>query len=668
MIPDWQIPRNSMVWLLLSFGVAVVPHLERLPVWISLAITVVIVWRIQIYRAHWRVPPRSAKLLLISLSILGLIVGYDRLIGLEPMVALLIIGFTLKLLEMNQKRDALAVIYLAWFVVATGLLFERTILAALYASLAVVLITTGLIGLHQSQGYRYPLRSLKLTLKLLGQSLPLMLLLFILMPRLEPLWSVPMQRHTAKTGVGEVMAPGDISKLGRSGELAFRVTFQGETPEISRLYWRGLVLSQFDGRRWTQAGMRDYFKDGPWVQWYGESPRKWQGLIERVANPVDYTVILEPTQQQWLYALPTPIPEGEAVGLTRDFRLIYQFPVQKRLRYRVRSWLDNRTEVGQLPGWRYQNETDLPVDFNPRAQKLARQWRSESANEQVFIDRVLNWFNREFTYTLEPPLLGRDTADEFLFGQQRGFCEHFASSFVVLMRAAGVPARVVVGYHGGEINPYEDYLLVHQYDAHAWAEVWLQGRGWVRIDPTAAVAPQRIEQGFETFFEADEKFLADSPLSLVRFKHVALINWVRMQLDMLDYTWYRWVLGYDTKIQTGLITRLLGAFEPLRVGIAFLLISGVTLGLVGFAMFLSNKQNGDSRSVRAYQKFCNRLTKVGLSREPGEPPGVFARRVSLARPDLAYSVQQVTREFEMVAYNNSADDSVLIACVKVFRV
>lgn len=668
MIPVWQIPRNSMVWLLLSFVIAVLPHLERLPVWTNLAMAIVIIWRIQIYRGHWPVPVRSVKLLLVGMSVAGLVVGYGRLIGLEPMVALLIIGFTLKLLEMNQKRDALAVIYLGWFVVAAGLLFEQTIPAALYTSLAVILITTGLIGLHQSQGYKHPFRGLQLTLKLFGQSLPLMLMFFILMPRLAPLWSVPMQSHAAKTGVGETMAPGDISKLGRSGELAFRVTFQGEVPEASRLYWRGLVLSRFDGRRWTQAGLRDYYRDGPLVQWHGEDERKWQRLIERLAEPVNYEVILEPTHQQWLYALATPESGDEFVGLTRDFGLTYQFPVQKRLRYGVKSWLDYRTEADSFADWRYQNETNLPAGFNPRSVDRARQWRAESVNEQVFIDRVLGWFNREFTYTLDPPLLGRHTADEFLFGYQRGFCEHFASSFVVLMRAAGVPARVVVGYQGGEINPYENYLLVHQYDAHAWAEVWLKGRGWVRVDPTAAVAPQRIERGFDQFFETDEKFLADSPLSLLRFRHVALVNWVRMRLDMLDYAWARWVLGYDTKIQIDLITRLLGAFEPLRIGIAFLLVCAITLGLTGLTMVLNNRRNTDSRPVKAYRKFCLRLAKTGLLREPGESPGVFARRVSQLRPDLANSVQQVTREFEAVAYANQPDDGVLIARVKVFRV
>ena len=646
----FQIPRNSLAWMLFAYVAVIAPHVFWMPIWISVTAIFALFWRIQVHRGLWRFPPRWFKYLLSLFSVAGLVLGFKHLAGLEPMVALLIIGFSLKLLEMHKRRDALSVIYLAYFIAAAALLFHQTILMAAYVTIAIILVTTALMGLNQSQGYRYPLSSLRLTSKLVLQSLPLMLLLFIVMPRLGPLWQVPLQQNKATTGVSDSMSPGDFNSLGKSGALAFRATFKDKVPRPSDLYWRGLVFSKFDGRKWTQADPGDYLRSGRIVRWSNEARQPWENFIEKQGAPVTYDIILEPTQQIWLYALATPDSNDQDTGLTQDFNLVSKRPIQTRLKYGVTSYLNHRTERTGLPHWSYQNETQLPANYNPKAVSLARRLRSEVASDQAYIQRVLTWINREFTYTLEPPLLGENTVDDFLFDTKQGFCEHFASSFTVMMRAAGIPARVVAGYQGGEVNPYQNYLLVHQFDAHAWTEVWLKGEGWVRVDPTAAVAPERIENGFQDFFSKDESFSADTPLSLIRFNNVDLVNKLRLQWDRVNYAWHRWVLGYDSSLQTDFLTKLLGNTDPIRIAATFFFFSVLILVVIGLRLVLQTRKPPVSPSIKAYAQFCRALRPLGIDRQAGEAPKTFLKRIVQLRPDLEIEAERITVLFEHSEY------------------
>ncbi len=663
----YQIPRNSLAWMLLAFVSVIAPHVLWLPLWITLAAALALFWRVQVYRGLWRFPPGWFKYLLAFVSVAGLYLGFDRYTGLEPMVALLIIGYSLKLLEMHTRRDALAVIYLAYFIAAAALLFEQTIPMAIYVTLSFILVSTALMGLNQSQGYRYPLSSLRITSKLVLQSLPLMLLLFLVMPRIGPLWQVPMQQTGSKTGVSDSMSPGDFNKLGKSGALAFRVTFKDNIPEQPGLYWRGLVFSKFDGRKWSQADPGDYFRNGRIVRWQGQARQPWESKIERRGEIVDYDIILEPTQQIWLYALATPVSEDPATGLTQDFNLVTKQPVQARLKYSVRSYLNHRTEAKGLPWWRFLDETQLPAEFNPESVSLARRWRREAGTDEAYIQRILTWINKEFVYTLEPPLLGENSVDEFLFTSKQGFCEHFASSFTVMMRAAGIPARVVVGYQGGELNPYQNYLLVHQFDAHAWTEVWLENRGWVRVDPTAAVAPERIRNGFQDYFAQEPGFSENTPLSLIRFRNINWINNFRLQWDRVNYGWHRWVLGYDQSLQTGLLTKLLGNTDPIRIIGVMILSSSLILLFIALWLLRNTGKKAASPGIRAYSQFCRKLKRLGITRETGETPMQYSRRVVALRPDLKNEVQRIAGLFEQVTYREETLHlKALVAAVKKF--
>ena len=364
-----------------------------------------------------------------------------------------------------------------------------------------------------------------------------------------------------------------------------------------------------------------------------------------------------------MFTLPVASIDVANTGFTRDFRMVQNKPVSQRSQYQATSYLDYRAEV-QLADWRYLNETHLPTGFNPKTRALAQQWQAESEGTQALVNRFLSFINRDFSYSLEPPALGKHSVDEFLFASKVGFCEHFASSFVVFMRAAGIPARVVAGYQGGEINPYDNYLLVHQFDAHAWAEVWIKNQGWVRVDPTAAVAQERILDSIDTLAGAD------NPLALVNFKNFGLLNWARLQMDRLDYGWNRFVLGYDAKLQAQILSRLLGGNDVLRIGLFMVGAMALFLLLAALRWGWQLQRIRERPAVRYYRRFTAKLAKAGLPRATGEPPMLYAERVAQTRPELASEAKDITGLFVALLYKPDSkrlEDSALKRRVANFK-
>ncbi|MGQ9424704.1 transglutaminase TgpA family protein [Gilvimarinus sp. F26214L] len=654
MIPHFQVPRNSLVWLLVAQTLLVIPHLVHLPVWILLAWLATMIWRVQIYRGQWPFPGGWIKSLIVALCLAGLLSEYRRFFGIEPMVGLLITAFLLKLLEMKQKRDALVVIFLGYFVAATQFLFWQGLWTTAYAVLSLIVLTTALLGLHQAQGHRYPLRSFGTAAKLLAQSVPLMVVLFIVMPRIGSIWAVPQQEHTAQSGVSDSMSPGDFSSLTQDDSRAFRVTFEGEIPPARDLYWRGLVLSEFDGRSWTQARFNAY--DLQAVEWNRQYPADWRGLVRTEGPALKYEVILEATQQHWLYGLPLAETRDAEIGFTRDFRLVSRRPVRNRFQYQVTSRPQYSLAPETLAPEVRRRELALPRNTNPRARQLAREWRADAGSVDAYINRVLQHFNQEFTYTLEPPLLGEHPVDDFLWNSRAGFCEHFASAFTVMMRAAGIPARVVVGYQGGEVNPVKDFLLVRQADAHAWTEVWLEGRGWKRVDPTAAVAPDRIESGISSLTASERSQDGDNPFSLRNYGQYPVVLAIRLRLDALEYDWHRLVLSYDQDKQSGLLNDLLGGVTPLRVAGLLLGTGFVVVALIGLVFVIRDQRAPRDPGEKLYRRFLRRLGTQGIARRGDEGPRALAERVQQERPDLADWATEVTESFERYAYGDNVQE------------
>ena len=634
-----RLPRESLLWIFAAQFAALLPNFTHLPLWIVGAWMFAVYWRLEVYRGRRDLPGRTVKLLAVALAVGGLALSFRRWFALEPMVALLAVSFTLKNLELVTRRDAFLSLLLSYFVAATLFVFEQSIPYALYGVLCVIVITAALTAQLGSVSAR-PRRALGLSLRLLAQAVPLMLLLFIAMPRLGPLWAVPQNTSGASTGISESMAPGDFTRLSKSSDPALRISFDGPVPPPEQRYWRGLVYADFDGRRWSQGFGVDH-REGGRVYW-GES----QQPLPEVGPRYRYRVIQEPTNAPWLFAMARPVSDSKGVGETADARLVRRTPVYNRFAYEVRTW--PRETLGssdKLVDFERRRYLQLPRDGNERTRAWAEKLRGRGLSAAAISAELLRFYNGRFTYTLQPPALGRDSVDEFLFESQQGFCEHFASSYVFAMRAAGVPARVVAGYQGGEWVEQEQYLLVRQYDAHAWAEIWTPERGWRRVDPTAAVSPERIRDGLQS--AAAEEFMQDSLLPLHR---ISILNRLRLQWDMINYRWYQTVISFDSERQKGILQRILGEVSPLRM--AVLLAVPMVAALLGILLWLwlSGRRERAPCSSRLYRKFCRRLARAGIERQPGEAPRDFARRVRAQMPHLGPMAERITAAFEKAAY------------------
>lgn len=635
------LPRESLLWIFSAQFAVLLPQFTHLPLWIIGAWLLAVAWRLQVYQGRCDPPGRRIKLLAVAAGVGGLALSYRQWFALEPMVALLAVSFALKNLELVSRRDALLSLLLAYFLAATLFIFEQSIPYALYGGFCVVLITAALAA-QQSGALAQPRRALGLSLRLLAQSAPLMLLLFLVIPRLGPLWAVPQNSGGASTGISDSMAPGDFTQLSKSDKPTLRISFDGPVPPPEQRYWRGLVYEQFDGRRWSQGQSADP-RAGGRVYW---NKNRREHPLPDVGPRYRYRVIQEASNSPWLFALASPYSDTDGVGETADERLVAALPVRKRFAYQVRSWPRETLQLPEpLTEFERARNLQLPAQGNSRTRAWAQDMRARGLDPEQVAGELLERYNREFVYTLRPPALGADSVDEFLFGTRQGFCEHFASSFVFALRAAGVPARVVAGYQGGEWVAQEKYLLVREYDAHAWAELWVEGVGWQRVDPTAAVAPERIRDGLQS--AAAEEFMQDSLLPLHRF---AALTRLRLQWDMLNYRWYQAVISFDSERQQGILQRLLGEVSPARL--ALLLIAPVSLLLLGLLLWLWWNSRGEPLppAVRLYRKYCARLARQGLARRPGETPRDFLRRVQRERPQLAARAERITAAFEAAQY------------------
>lgn len=633
------IPRISLIWLLVAQALVILPHLAHLPLWFIGLWAFCAAWRLQIFRMRARYPNGLAKAALILATAAGVFWSRGGLIGLEAGTALLMATFVLKLVEMRTQRDALVLIYLGFFAVVTAYLLDSEMLSALYSVLPVTALLAAMVGLQQSRLAMQPWPTLRYAGKLLLQSLPLMLLLFVFFPRLGPLWSLPQPGSKGISGLAESMTPGDIANLGRSPEPVFRASFEGATPPRSELYWRALTLEHFDGRRWSQT------PDLPAL-----ATESWQPQ----GQSLSYSILMQSSQQRWLFALDTARTDLPGARQLSDYRLVNVSPVEQPLLYRVSSW-PQVVRDPELRPTQQRRALQLPAG-NPRARELAAELKARYSRPEQLVAALLTRFNQgEYFYTLKPPTLSGDTVDAFLFDSRRGFCAHYAGAATFVLRAAGIPARVVAGYQGGEFNRQGGYVQVHQFDAHAWVEYWLPERGWQRVDPTFAVAPERIEQGLEAALAEEGSFLEDSPLSPLRYRDVALLNQLRLAWDNLNYGWQRWVLGYQSEQQLGLLQRWFGEWDIQRLVIV-LGGGGVLLGLLMALLLLKPWQQRLDAQQRVYRRFERLLARHGVARRPGEGARDYARRAALVLPQQARQIEGFAECFEAQRYAGVASD------------
>ncbi|WP_349814416.1 transglutaminase TgpA family protein [Metapseudomonas boanensis] len=642
--------RIGLTWLLVAQVLVILPHLQHLPIWIIGLWLGCAAWRVQIFRMRVTFPNAWVKAALIIGVGAGVVLSRGTLMGLDAAVVLLVAVFILKLVEMRSQRDALVLILLGFFTQVTAYLFNDGMLAALYSLLPLSTLLAALVGLQQSRYAERSLVPLTVAGSLLLQAVPLMLLLFLFFPRLGPLWSLPMPSDKGITGLSDSMSPADVAELSQSGELAFRASFDGPVPASNQLYWRALTLERFDGRRWSQALTTRYAIGAHW---------------EKRGAPLSYSIVMQPSGKPWLFALDVGQTVEPGTRQMSDFRLERQGPVDRSLLYQVTSWPEAVREA-QGDSAALRRALQLPKQGDPRTRAWARELKQRYTDTAQLVGAVLEHFrSQSYVYTLRPPTLGSDSIDAFLFDSRRGFCAHYAGAMTFILRAAGIPARVVAGYQGGELNPAGNYVLVHQFDAHAWVEYWAPGRGWVSVDPTFQVAPNRIELGLEEAVASEESFLEGSPLSPLRYRQLAWLNQVRLTWDNLNYGWQRWVLGYQGEAQGNLFRRWFGTIDYQLLGVSLVAAAALILATVGLFLFRPWRREQDPQ-VRLFQHFERILAQQGVQRSPGEGPRAYAERACLALPQQAREIHAFLDAFEACQYAGrpTADTQRLLRAVR----
>jgi len=632
------IPRQCMGWILVAQAVVMVPHVERLPLWILAAWAIAALWRLMIFNGRWSYPGAVIKIVLVAMVSVGVVSGYEVKYGLEPAVALLLSGFALKLLEMKSRRDVLVITYLGFFAASLQLLFSQAIASSVYVLASLLIVMSSLIALYQAAEQERWFAPLQKSTVMFAQSLPLLLAMFLVLPRLPPFWSVPMPSNAARTGMSDSMEPGNVTSLAQSDALAFRVTFEKPIPPNKVLYWRGLALNDFDGRRWQQSGREPR----------GRPPASVK--LPENADVLRYSIVMEATQQPWLFTIPYAQGNDRRLRYDDEFGVRYKEPIRNRISLELQSVTAAKLDL-QINPYHRRSLQFFPSISNPRTQALARQLRSESTSDMDYVNRVLAFFQSEnFFYTLEPPALGQNSVDDFLFSTRRGFCEHYASAFAVLMRSAGIPARVVIGYQGGARHEAERYITVRQMDAHAWAEIWLEGQGWRMIDPTSAVAPERIELGSDVL-KNDPGYLAGNVFSPLKYSNIAWLQQLQTQYDYMNYMWHKWVLDYNNERQFEALSSLLGEVSVKRILIFFFACGGSTLALIAIGFWWRSPQRRQKPALRQFRRF-ERIIRhhTGMRRNASEGATDFARRVVERRPDLAAQIDAISACFNELEY------------------
>lgn len=644
--------RGGIISLLGALLAALAAHVPHLPVWLCAIVVALLAWRGYCAMRGAKLP---GKWFLIGMTVMGtaaILVSYGPRFSRDTSVALLAFMLALKVQELRALRDASVVICLGYFLLITGFLYSQTIATALYMFALVIWLTATLAAFQDRTRSTSPFAALRVSALLVAQAVPLMIALFLLFPRVQgPIFGFPQATSAGVTGLSDTMSPGSLSSLGLSDDVAFRVHFNAAPPKPRNLYWRGPVMWDFDGRTWTIGGASTTATEG--MHYQADGP------------PIRYAVTLEPHYMRWMFAIDLPFVAPPDTHITNDYQLLASRPIRNRIRYEISSnlayryGLDEKTEI-------LQRALRLPTGYNEKTLALARELRMRASSDRELIDAVLNRFRTElFFYTLVPPELGRDSVDEFLFVTRRGFCEHYASAFVVLMRAAGIPARVVTGYQGGEMNPLGDYMIVHQADAHAWAEVWLKNEGWVRVDPTAAVSPARIQAGLFAALPADYS------LPIGMRNDFPMLRQLRFSMDALANSWNQWVLGYTAERQMKLL-RDAGLSTPTWQTLTVLLMTtaAAVIGMLALTILWRLRSRPRDSVGQSWRLFCRKLARRGSERAPSEGPRDFAWRAAQEQPARHAQIETIAALYMKLRYAGETEKPEarrLRALVRQFR-
>jgi len=621
--------RESVFAVCFCFLFSIAPHFVNLPIWVTIIVVIALGWRSLENLGYLKPVSKWLLIPLVLFGGIGVFAEYWTIVGRDAGLALLTVMTSFKILESRSHRDLLILIFLCYFLIATHFLFSQSIFTASLMMLTLIVITATLVTLNQRNTTVTIRERLLISSRLVALSIPLMLVLFVLVPRIPgPLWGITNEQRGGITGLSDQMSPGEISNLIRSNEVAFRVNFKGNVPEQSELYWRGPVMAEFNGRRWYQ------------------SRRKRLDRLNLRSNvpATRYTVTLEPNGEHWLLALDIPTQLVKQSLITADYQLISTETINDLRRYTVESHLGYQIGFDEADDY-LELTSQYPDDSNPKTQALGQQLASQYRNKEDIVNHVLRMFReQEYVYTLQPPLLRKNAVDKFLFESRRGFCEHYSGGFALLMRAAGIPSRIVTGYQGGEFNQVGNYLIVRQSDAHAWTEVWFKDRGWVRVDPTAAVSPSRIEQGIDDA-------LADETASFrIQNKNPIfgnlLYNW-----DNLQHSWNDWVINYDKNKQRRFLQKLeLGIDNAGDMVIALvILLTTVSGGYWLYGWYRERPTRPPEYEIQ-FGRFLRKMSRIGLTKQNAEDSRHFLQRIHDANIDQYEQMTKIVNLYNNIKY------------------
>ena len=638
--------RQRLGWALTGIAAMAAPQVTHIPLWMTLCAVLLGLWCSGGAWWGWRIPGRYGRYTLAFLAVAAVLAAFRTMNGAEAAGAFLLLLAMPKLMEARGLRDYFFVIVVAYFLGIDNFLYDQTIQLALYMIPAVGLTTVAMLNIAHPDPERSLGTSVRNTARFLLPALPVAAILFLLFPRISgPLWGFGTLKKAGITGLSSSMSPGDLSQLAQSDAIAFHVKFDGVAPPRSEMYWRALVLHEYDGRSWSSGNL----------PWRGEADAKTVGA------PVHYQVTLEPNNLAVLYTLDLPSKAPTDTYLSASYETLTHGNVTDRKLYEVTSYPRARYGL-ETPGWMLHRDLALPKG-DPRARALAEQWRASAKSTQQVVDDALDMFHEQpFRYTLQPgELTGRDRIDQFLFETRRGFCEHYAGAFVYLMRAAGIPAHVVIGYQGGTPNPLDDYYVVRQQEAHAWAEVWIAKHGWVRVDPTGAVDPARVEEGIGDA-------LPNEDLAGSIYQRYPWLGAMRNGWDALDSGWDKWVLAYGPELQASFFSKIgleYGNWLQLAV-----VLGGLMAGLMAaywLYLWWDRRPPPLPPVSREYARFCLRLARLGLPRAAHEGPRDYAARVAAVRADLAEAVDEITGRYVELRYEERGDQRAFARVVRSFR-
>ncbi len=649
-------------WLLLTLALILLLHSLNLPIWVVLMSALFGAWRYLILRKNWQLPKILVLAPITILIGLGILLTFKGQFGRDTSLAMLIAMLSLKLLEAKTKRDYILVVVLGYFLVGNLFLFNQSVFTFLVSIPPLMLLTAALIQLNL-QTQAPALFVLKQSGKMLLQAVPLMLILFVLFPRIPgPLWSLPQNAHggIGLPGLSDSIKFNQVSQNAMDDSVAFRVKFKGKTPPQKQLYWRGPVLWISANDEWNISNQTGLISQEP---------------LAVAGAALEYSITLEPHNQKWLLMLDMPSKIPEFATFTHDYSVVAKEPIVTRIRYDATSYTQYRLGGQRLSRREKNFSLQLNDGENPRTIALGEQWRDLNAQDTV--NAALTLFReKDFYYTLNPPILGKNPIDDFLFNSKRGFCEHYAISFVTLMRAAGLPARVVTGYQGGELNPNDNFLIIRQMDAHAWAEVWLKDRGWVRVDPTAAVSPARVERGLVEAARVARPAPGQTkpetshlPMTTrskdVPFIHNALLRW-----DSIDNGWNQWVIGYNQKKQQSFLSSIAGKKVTTETMLIWLICAMMLLGISTLLVIYQKNQAKLSRAQKLYAQFVRKCRRVDLQPQPFEGALDFAARAARTLPhqrDELIEIAQAYNQLQYSKYSEIADNTLIVALEKMIK-